>query len=238
MSEVPCIALKGLSKRFSPLGALVLDSVDLDVAPGEFVTLLGASGCGKSTMLNLIAGLERPTSGSIAAPKVAFMFQDASLFPWLSAQGNVELALELRGVPRLRRSSEAARLLDTVHLGDAAHKKPHELSGGMRQRVALARSLAQDREALLMDEPFASLDAITRDLLHEELLRVWRETGRTIIFITHNVREAVLLGQRVLLMSSRPGRVVGEWSTVGQDAGVLTTHITAELRKEIRRHAS
>ncbi|MCU1631973.1 MAG: transporter ATP-binding protein [Micrococcaceae bacterium] len=238
MSEAPCIAIKELSKRFSPLGPLVLDSVDLDVAPGEFVTLLGASGCGKSTMLNLIAGLERPTSGSISAPKVAFMFQDASLFPWLSAQGNVELALELRGVPRLRRSIEAARLLDVVHLTDAAHKKPHELSGGMRQRVALARSLAQDREALLMDEPFAALDAITRDLLHEELLRVWRETGRTIIFITHNVREAVLLGQRVLLMSSRPGRVVGEWSTTGQDAAALTTHITAELRKEIRRHAS
>jgi NitT/TauT family transport system ATP-binding protein len=238
MVETSSITFHGVSKRFSPLTPLVLENVDLDVAPGEFVTLLGASGCGKSTLLNLIAGLELPASGSIGAPKAAFMFQDASLFPWLSAQGNVELALELRGVPRAERGAEAARLLDMVHLADAGRKKPHELSGGMRQRVALARSLAQDREALLMDEPFASLDAITRDLLHEELLRVWRETGRTIIFITHNVREAVLLGQRVLLMSSRPGRVVGEWSTLGQDPVTLAAEITVDLRKEIRRHAA
>ncbi|MUK03465.1 ATP-binding cassette domain-containing protein [Vibrio cholerae] len=238
MTATPCIAVRGLSKRFSPAAPPVLEGVELDVEPGEFVTLLGASGCGKSTLLNLIAGLDRPTSGTIAAPKVAFMFQDASLFPWLSAQANVELALELRGVPRTRRGAEAARLLDVVHLADAARKKPHELSGGMRQRVALARSLAQDRDVLLMDEPFAALDAITRDLLHEELLRVWRETGRTIIFITHNVREAVLLGQRVLLMSSRPGRVVGEWSTRDEDPATLTAHITTELRQEIRRHAA
>ncbi|TKV30077.1 ABC transporter ATP-binding protein [Arthrobacter sp. NamB2] len=232
------MTVRGLSKQFSHQAPLVLDGVDLDVATGEFITLLGASGCGKSTLLNLIAGLESPTTGTIAAPRAAFMFQDPSLFPWLSAQGNVELALELRGVPRAQRGSEAARLLDVVHLADAARKKPHELSGGMRQRVALARSLAQDRDVLLMDEPFAALDAITRDLLHDELLRVWRQTGRTIVFITHNVREAVLLGQRVLLMSSRPGRVVGEWSTAGRDAVALTASITAELRKEIRRHAA
>ncbi|WP_104118562.1 ABC transporter ATP-binding protein [Arthrobacter sp. B1805] len=238
MLEPPSITVRGLSKQFSHQAPLVLDGVDLEVATGEFITLLGASGCGKSTLLNLIAGLESPTTGTIAAPRAAFMFQDPSLFPWLSAQGNVELALELRGVPRAQRGSEAARLLDVVHLADAARKKPHELSGGMRQRVALARSLAQDRDVLLMDEPFAALDAITRDLLHAELLRVWRQTGRTIVFITHNVREAVLLGQRVLLMSSRPGRVVGEWSTAGQDAVALTASITAELRKEIRRHAA
>nr|WP_209068173.1 ABC transporter ATP-binding protein [Arthrobacter pigmenti] len=217
---------------------MVLDDVNLRVAQGEFVALLGASGCGKSTLLNLIAGLEEPTSGNIASPKAAFMFQDASLFPWLSAQANVELALQLRGAGKAERRTEAARLLELVHLSDAAHKRPHELSGGMRQRVALARSLAQNRDVLLMDEPFAALDAITRDLLHDELQRVWRETGRTIVFITHNVREAVRLGQRVLLMSSRPGRVVSEWVVGEQDPAALTAEITTELRKEIRRHAA
>lgn len=232
------IEISGLSKRFAPDAPLVLDDVNLRVDKGEFVALLGASGCGKSTLLNLIAGLEEPTSGTIASPKAAFMFQDASLFPWLSAQANVELALELRGAPKAERRAEAARLLDLVHLSDASRKRPHELSGGMRQRVALARSLAQNRDVLLMDEPFAALDAITRDLLHDELQRVWRETGRTIVFITHNVREAVRLGQRVLLMSSRPGRMVAEWAVNGQDPAALTAEITTELRKEIRRHAA
>ncbi|NJC23307.1 NitT/TauT family transport system ATP-binding protein [Arthrobacter pigmenti] len=232
------IEISGLSKRFAADAPLVLDDVNLRVAQGEFVALLGASGCGKSTLLNLIAGLEEPTSGNIASPKAAFMFQDASLFPWLSAQANVELALQLRGAGKAERRTEAARLLELVHLSDAAHKRPHELSGGMRQRVALARSLAQNRDVLLMDEPFAALDAITRDLLHDELQRVWRETGRTIVFITHNVREAVRLGQRVLLMSSRPGRVVSEWVVGEQDPAALTAEITTELRKEIRRHAA
>ena len=136
-------------------------------------------------------------------------------------------------------------LLDTVNLADAAEKRPHELSGGMRQRVALARALAQDRPVLLMDEPFAALDAITRDLLHEELQRVWRETGRTIVFVTHNVREAVRLGQRVLLMSSRPGRIVREWQIADEgprriespQVGTLSIEITEHLRREIRRNA-
>lgn len=232
------IEITGLSKRFSADAPLVLDDVNLRVEQGEFVALLGASGCGKSTLLNLIAGLEAPSSGTIASPKAAFMFQDASLFPWLSAQANVELALQLRGASKAERRTEAARLLELVHLSDAAQKRPHELSGGMRQRVALARSLAQHRDVLLMDEPFAALDAITRDLLHDELERVWRETGRTIVFITHNVREAVRLGQRVLLMSSRPGRVVAEWTVEHQDPVALTAEITTELRREIRRHAA
>lgn len=236
--SAPQIEITGLAKRFAADTPLVLDDVNVHVAKGEFVALLGASGCGKSTLLNLIAGLEQPTSGSIASPKAAFMFQDASLFPWLSALANVELALELRGVAKAERKAEALRLLELVHLADAAQKRPHELSGGMRQRVALARSLAQNRDVLLMDEPFAALDAITRDLLHDELERVWRETGRTIVFITHNVREAVRLGQRVLLMSSRPGRVVAEWAVQDQDPVALTAEITTELRKEIRRHAA
>jgi len=248
VSTQTAIQIDALSKRFGAAGPLVLDNVSLSVAPGEFVCLLGASGCGKSTLLNIIAGLERPTTGTVtvASGNAAVMFQDASLFPWLTAGRNVELALRLRGVPRERRRSQALELLDIVNLADAAEKRPHELSGGMRQRVALARSLAQDRQVLLMDEPFAALDAITRDLLHEELERVWRETGRTIVFVTHNVREAVRLGQRVLLMSSRPGRIADEWQIADQahrriesaEVTRLSAEITEQLRQEIRRNAA
>ncbi len=242
MSTAAAIELTGLGKRFG-VADPVLDDVNLTIRPGEFVALLGASGCGKSTLLNVIAGLEAPTAGALEIPAdgAAFMFQDATLFPWLSAKGNVELALKLRGCPDEERPARAEELLELVHLGGSGHKRPHELSGGMRQRVALARSLAQDRDVLLMDEPFAALDAITRDLLHDELERIWRRTGRTIVFVTHNVREAIRLGQRVLLMSSRPGRIVNEWHVSPEqkspgEAAALATEITAELRKEIRRH--
>ncbi|HEX5856998.1 MAG TPA: ABC transporter ATP-binding protein [Microbacterium sp.] len=239
--------IQGVGKRFGA-GPLVLDGIDLDIAPGEFVCLIGASGCGKSTLLNLVAGLDKPSTGHIDTPGEgsAVMFQESALMPWLSARRNVELALRLRGVPRGERREKALALLDTVNLADAAEKRPHELSGGMRQRVALARALAQDRPVLLMDEPFAALDAITRDLLHEELERVWRATGRTIVFVTHNVREAARLGQRVVLLSSRPGRVVEEWRisrTVGRriespEVAALSVEITDKLRKEIRRNAA
>ena len=247
MSGQTAIRIEQVGKRFGA-GPLVLDDVNLDIASGEFVCLLGASGCGKSTLLNLIAGLDRPTTGSIDVPAegAAVMFQESALMPWLTARQNVELALRLRGVARAARRGEAMELLDTVNLADAAEKRPHELSGGMRQRVALARALAQDRPVLLMDEPFAALDAITRDLLHEELEQVWRRTGRTIVFVTHNVREAARLGQRVVLLSSRPGRVAGEWriaETSGRriespEVAALSIEITDELRKEIRRNAA
>ncbi|MFD4421634.1 ABC transporter ATP-binding protein [Agromyces sp. NPDC058484] len=247
MNGQTAIRIEQLGKRFGA-GPLVLDDVNLSIEAGEFVCLLGASGCGKSTLLNLIAGLDRPTAGTIDVPAegAAVMFQESALMPWLTARQNVELALRLRGVARAARRGEALELLDTVNLADAAEKRPHELSGGMRQRVALARALAQDRPVLLMDEPFAALDAITRDLLHEELERVWRRTGRTIVFVTHNVREAARLGQRVVLLSSRPGRVAGEWridSTAGRriespEVAALSIEITAELRKEIRRNAA
>ena len=243
----PAVRISHVSKRYGS-GPVVLDDISLDIAPGEFVCLLGASGCGKSTLLNLIAGLEPVSAGTIDTPAsgAAVMFQEAALMPWLTARRNIELALRLRGVGRAARRVEAERLLATVNLSDAADRRPHELSGGMRQRVALARALAQDRSVLLMDEPFAALDAITRDLLHEELERVWRATGRTIVFVTHNVREAARLGQRVILLSSRPGRIAGEWkisSTSGRriespEVSALATEITAELRKEIRRNAS
>jgi NitT/TauT family transport system ATP-binding protein len=238
-----------VSKRFDTRpGPAVLEDIDLTIAPGEFVCLIGASGCGKSTLLSLVAGLEPVTSGTVevTGEGAALMFQEPALFPWLTASRNVELALRLRGVPRRDRRQLAAELLQLVRLDGAADKRVHELSGGMRQRVALARSLAQDRDVLLMDEPFASLDAITRDVLHDELERIWRETGRTVVFVTHNVREAVRLGQRVLLMSSRPGRIVREWPVVidgprrieAPRVAALSVEITDHLREEIRRHAA
>src|SRR6185312_4516587 len=192
---------------------LALDRLSLAVAPGEFVCLIGASGCGKSTLLNLVARLDAPTSGEISTggQRVALMFQEPALFPWLTAAKNVELALRASGVSKAERRRRAADLLDLVHLGGFADKRPHELSGGMRQRAALARALAQDAEILLMDEPFGALDAMTRDLLHDELDRICAERGLTVLFVTHNVREAVRLGDRVVVLSSRPGRVIDEF---------------------------
>jgi NitT/TauT family transport system ATP-binding protein len=172
------------------------------------------------------------------------MFQDASLFPWLSVERNVELALRLRGVGKKERKERAAELLELVHLGGFERRQPHELSGGMRQRVALARALAQDGDVLLMDEPFGALDAITRDAMHDELERIWQETGCSVVFVTHNVREAARLGDRILLLTSRPGRIAGEFPVDLprprriEDPGVasLSVQVTAELRKEVARH--
>ncbi|MEU2874374.1 ABC transporter ATP-binding protein [Streptomyces olivoreticuli] len=247
--DIPAaVRIDHVHKSFGRAGAAqpVLDDITLDVRPGEFVCLLGASGCGKSTLLNLVAGLDRPTAGTIEVPdgRPALMFQEHALFPWLTAGRNIELALRLRGVTRAQRRPEAERLLELVRLGGSYGKRVHELSGGMRQRVALARALAQDSRLLLMDEPFAALDAITRDVLHHELTRIWSETQLSVLFVTHNVREAVRLAQRVVLLSSRPGRVAREW-TVDipqprriEDAAVadLSVEITEELRGEIRRH--
>jgi NitT/TauT family transport system ATP-binding protein len=220
-----------------------LDHISLDVAPGEFVCLLGASGCGKSTLLNIVAGLDQPTSGtvSVRADKTGLMFQEAALFPWLTARGNVELALKLDGVGRDERRTRTDQLLEMVHLGDFAKKRPHELSGGMRQRVALARALAQDAGVLLMDEPFGALDAMTRDRLHDELETVWRETRKTVIFVTHNVREAVRLGDRVVLLASRPGRVAEIFPVDiprprridSTEVATLAATITDRLRAEV-----
>jgi NitT/TauT family transport system ATP-binding protein len=240
------VRVEGVSQVFERGRPHVLDGVDLTVAPGEFVCLLGASGCGKSTLLSIIAGLTEPTSGrvEVSASRPALMFQEPALLPWLTAAGNVELALRARGIGRAERREQASQLLALVNLEGHGGKRVHELSGGMRQRVALARSLAQDSSVLLMDEPFAALDAITRDVLHLELVRVWAEQGLSVVFVTHNVREAVRLGQRVLLMGSRPGRIVREWrvdlpqprSIESPGVGALAAEITHELHLEISRH--
>jgi NitT/TauT family transport system ATP-binding protein len=207
---------------------------------------VGASGCGKSTLLSLVAGLDAPTAGSVelATDSPALMFQEPALLPWLTARRNVELPLRLRRVPRRERAARVSELLTTVHLEGFAERRPHELSGGMRQRVALARALAQTSDLLLMDEPFAAVDAITRDVLHEDLDRVWQTTGVTVLFVTHNVREAARLGDRVVLLTSRPGRVAETWdvrlprprSLESPGVAALASEITGRLREEISRH--
>ena len=212
-TDGPILRIENVSKVFGrgPDATVALQDVSLVVTAGEFVTIVGASGCGKSTLLNLIADLDQPTSGSLeVARKTAFMFQEATLLPWLTARQNVEIALKLAKVPKRDRTPRAEELLETVRLSGWGDKRPHELSGGMRQRVALARCLAQDAGIVLMDEPLGALDAMTRDHLHDEIESVAREQGLTVIFVTHNMREAIRLGDRVILMGSTPGRIVYE----------------------------
>jgi len=223
-----------------------LDKVSLEVAEGEFVCLLGASGCGKTTLLNLIVGLYHLSGGSIdvGGRRVGLMFQDAGLFPWLTVHRNIEMAMRFRGIAKNHRDERIRELLELVHLEQFADKRPHELSGGMRQRVALARALAQEADVMLMDEPFGALDAMTRDVLHDELERLWSTTKLTVLFVTHNVREAVRLGDRVVLLSSRPGSVVGEFGVDierprridSHPVSELAAEITDRLREEVRRH--
>jgi NitT/TauT family transport system ATP-binding protein len=248
------ISVDGATKVYGPRGShtFALDRISLAVAPGEFCCLVGASGCGKSTLLNLLAGLDTPTAcsptgGTVTVTgRTSLMFQESALFPWLSVRGNINLALRLADVPKAERRDRASDLLRMVRLKGFGGKRPHELSGGMRQRVALARALAQDARVLLMDEPFGALDAITRDLLHDELERVWQETGLSVVFVTHNVREAVRLGDRVLVLSSRPGRVVDEFRVDiprprrldDAEVSSLSATITDRLRQEVRRHGA
>jgi NitT/TauT family transport system ATP-binding protein len=243
------VRLDSVSKQYGSGSntLLALDRVSLTVAKGEFVCLLGASGCGKSTLLSLVAGLDKISGGTldIGGRHVSLMFQEAALFPWLSVAGNVELPMRLRGMGRAERKQRAEELLEVVRLKGFGHKRPHELSGGMRQRVALARSLAQNADILLMDEPFGALDAMTRDILHDELERIWREQHLTVLFVTHNVREAVRLGDRVVLLSSRPGRVIEDFPITharprridSPEVSGQAAEITDRLRAEVARHA-
>ena len=216
------VSLRGVSHRFVVDGSAVtaLEGIDLEVADGQFVSVVGPSGCGKSTLLSLVAGLRRPSSGVVqcdgevvTAPmprKVGMIFQEANLLPWLSAVDNVAFPLKLRHVPKGERRAAAARMLQLTGLAGFEDRLPHQLSGGMKQRVSIARGLVQDPAVLLMDEPFASLDEQTRMVLGDELLRIWSATRKTALFVTHSLNEAVYLADRVIVLSARPGRVVDD----------------------------
>jgi NitT/TauT family transport system ATP-binding protein len=251
------ISLKSVSQSFSAAKGprlLALDDISLEIPPGEFLCIVGPSGCGKTSLLHQIAGLSFPTSGEVQlncrrvqgpGTDRILMFQDHGLFPWLTVGQNVEFGLRMKGVPRRDRAEIVQKYLKLVHLNSFRDSYIHQLSGGMRQRVALARALATEPDVLLMDEPFAALDAQTRDLLHDELERLWSETGRTIVFVTHNVREAVRLGDRVVLMTFRPGSIKSEFRVglqrprqledprVAGMAGDILSELRAEINKSI-----
>jgi NitT/TauT family transport system ATP-binding protein len=196
-----------------------LEEATFEVYPNEFVCLIGPSGCGKSTLLRILGGLVRPTNGQVwldgqpltqPQRKIGFVFQHANLMPWRSALRNVTLPLEIQGMPRAEAERRARELLELVGLGDFAEALPRDLSGGMRQRVALARALSYDPDVLLLDEPFGALDALTRERMNWELLKIWQARRKTVLMVTHNIQEAVFLSDRVLTMGPRPGRIEGE----------------------------
>ena len=213
------LVIEGVRQFFGVKGSQVqaLSRIDLVIEPGQFVCLAGPSGCGKTTLLRLVAGFMTPSEGKITiegkaikgpGPDRGMVFQAATLYPWMNVRKNVELGLKFQGVGKSKRQDESDKYLSMVGLSDFAERRPYELSGGMQQRCQIARVLASDPEFVLMDEPFGALDALTRERLQEELLTIWRETGKTILFITHSVEEAVFLGSRVLVMSPRPGKIV------------------------------
>jgi NitT/TauT family transport system ATP-binding protein len=243
---LPAVDVHRVSKTYGDGRSAIaaLEDVSLTVGKGEFVCLVGASGCGKSTLLNLIAGIYRIDQGKIAVGdnRVGLMFQEPALFPWLTVERNVATAMRFRRAPTDKARIE--ELLSIVHLEEFATRRPHELSGGMQQRVALARALAQDADILLMDEPFGALDAMTRTVLHDEFERIWQATGLTVIFVTHDVREAVRLGDRVILLSSRPGRVVDDVPVAlerprhldSAEVNDLAQQVTDRLLQQVRHH--
>jgi NitT/TauT family transport system ATP-binding protein len=249
------VAVREVSVTFAGQGGTVvaLDRVSLGVAAGEFVCLVGPSGSGKSTLLRVLAGLLPQTSGEVCieaerpdAPLTAMVFQEHALLPWRTVLANVAFGLENRGVPRPAREARAREMLAMVGLTRFAGHYPHQLSGGMKQRVGIARALASDAEVLLMDEPFAALDAQTRTLMQEELLRIWATLAKTVIYVTHSLEEALVLGDRVVLMTARPGRVSqvfpidlgrprGLEVRASQAYGVLLEKIWSHLREEVVR---
>jgi NitT/TauT family transport system ATP-binding protein len=245
------IQIAGVGQVFRTSGTDVaaLADVSLDIKPGRFVVLVGPSGCGKSTLLMMLAGLLQPTTGTILIngtgierpdpDRVGVVFQEASLFPWLTAQDNVEFPLALRGVARAERRAKAEDAIRLVGLEGFGKRHPHELSGGMKQRVSIARGLVQDPPVLLMDEPFAALDEQTRMTMGDELLRIWAATGKTVVFVTHSLTEAVYLADEVVVMSARPGRIVDHLQVSlprPRTYEMLSGDVFGSLRERIWRH--
>ena len=236
------LSIEGVRKEYQVRGKRVvaLESVDLDICEGEFVTIVGPSGCGKSTLLNLIVGLLRSSGGRIVfngaaidgiCTKIGYVTQKDNLFPWRTLIGNVEIALEIRGIARMSRRSQAEELIERVGLRGFEDHYPHELSGGMRQRANIVRTLIYGPELILMDEPFGPLDAQTRIVLQDELLKLWSTTKKTIIFITHDLIEAITLADRVVLMSSRPGRIKAvEQVNIPRPRDVFKIHQSEQFR--------
>ena len=229
---------------------VALGAISLDVTQGEFLVLVGPSGCGKSTLLQIIAGLEQPASGALemthsadGQKQTCMVFQEYALFPWRTVLENIVFGPEVRGVPKGHREATAQKLIELVHLRGFEHRYPHELSGGMRQRVAIARALANDPAILLFDEPLASLDAQTRKVLQIELVRIWQQTQRTFIYVTHALEEAVLLGDRIVLFTARPGRIKEivpvrlprPRSITGRAEAELLEYLSEQIRDEVER---
>ncbi|WP_342515272.1 ABC transporter ATP-binding protein [Sporosarcina sp. FSL K6-1522] len=220
----------------------VLDCISLEVEKGQFVSIVGPSGCGKSTLLYLIAGLEKADKGEIRiegtavtgpGPERVVVFQEDGLFPWLTVLDNVTYGLLLKGMPKKQAETKAIDMLKMVHLSKYIDSYPHQLSGGMKQRVSIARALVMEPTILLMDEPFAALDEQTRMVLHHELLEIWRKTKVTIFFVTHNIREAVLLSEKIIVFETRPGKIKETYSTKTSTDGVMPNDVTFHLEKQI-----
>ena len=243
--DAPLLSLRDVRKRFITKrhNTTAIDRVSMGVCEGEFVCIVGPSGCGKSTLLNIVAGLDRPDEGEAAfdgrpirrpSPERVVVFQEPPLYPWLNVRANVEFGLKLIGVHGKERRERAQRFLDLVNLHRFGKAYVHELSGGMKQRVQLARALAVEPRMLLMDEPFAALDAQTRDVLQGELQEIWSRTGTTILFVTHNVREAAILADRVLVMTPAPGKIKCEIHVPLPRPRTPENHAVVDLAAEIR----
>ncbi|MBS0472332.1 MAG: ABC transporter ATP-binding protein [Proteobacteria bacterium] len=234
----PLLSLSGISKRFDN-GTQAIARLDLDVAEGEFLSLVGPSGCGKSTALRIVAGLLTPDAGTVTfpgeRPELGFVFQEPTLMPWATALGNVRLPLDLKGVRKAEAEARAARALARVGLAGFEKSYPRELSGGMKMRVSIARAMAAEPKLLLMDEPFAALDELTRQALNDDLLSLWAEDRLTVIFVTHSVYESTYLSSRVVVMRPRPGRVAADLTltppAVRDESYRLTPQFTAEAAR-------
>ncbi|TMN21498.1 ABC transporter ATP-binding protein [Lentibacillus cibarius] len=245
-----CLDINNVSKYFHRQGEQSLQAlqhIHLSIEEGEFVSLLGPSGCGKSTLLSMVAGLARPSSGSLKlanqeitepGPDKSMVFQEPALFPWMSVKENVTFPLR-KSMPKQDREIAARQYLKMVHLSQFGSNYPHELSGGMQQRVAIARALAMDSGLLLMDEPFGALDEQTRHVLQEEVEKIWMDTGKTIVFVTHSIREAIKLSDRIIIMSARPGTIISDFKVdlnrprQQKDMALLEEEVMAILKTEI-----